>query len=239
MPDVLRCLIVEDELLPAELLGDYIRQTPGLELAGVCTDALYAMDWMQHNTAEVMFLDIHLPQLKGLDFLSVLKNPPLVVLTTAYHEYALEGYRFDVVDYLLKPYHFARFLEAVGKIQKRLIPRKEASDEAFFIKVNKQQVRIRLQELLYLESVKEYCRVHAGGKHWLTLSSLSDMEKRLPTAHLLRIHRSYLINTRQISAYSASEITLGNVVLPIGKTYHEAVAGYLRNHTETLFPNGF
>ncbi|MCC6413287.1 MAG: response regulator transcription factor [Saprospiraceae bacterium] len=229
MFEALRCLIVEDELLPAELLGDYIRQTPGLELAGVCTDALYAMDWLQNNHTDVIFLDIHLPQLKGLDFLSILKNPPLVVITTAYHEYAIDGYRFDVVDYLLKPYDFKRFLEALAKIQKRLISRPNAVDEVFFIKVNKQQIRIRLQEILFLESVKEYCKVHTTSKFWLTLSSLSAMEHRLPAAQFLRIHRSYLINTQQISAFSATEISLGNVVLPIGKTYHDAVAAFFKN----------
>jgi response regulator of citrate/malate metabolism len=117
--NLLRCLIVEDELLPAELLSDYIRQVPFLSLEGHCTDAIYATEWLREHEVEVIFLDIHLPKLRGLEFLALQAHPPMIVLTTAYDHYALDGYRFEVVDYLLKPYDFARFYEAAEKLRRR------------------------------------------------------------------------------------------------------------------------
>ncbi len=226
MNETLRCLIVEDELLPAELLSDYIRQTPWLLLAGVCTDAIFAMDWLRRDPVDVIFLDIHLPQLKGLDFLAVLQNPPLVVLTTAYHEYALQSYRFDVVDYLLKPYDFPRFIEAAEKLHRRHTLHYPAPD-AIFVKVNKLQVRILLQDILYIESLKEYCKIHIADRSWLTQATLTEMEARLPPDLFLRIHRSYIIHLNQMTAYAATEIELGKVSLPIGKTYLPEVQEYL------------
>ena len=222
MAETLRCLIVEDEILPVELLSDYIRQTPWLSLAGVCTDAIFAMEWLRRDPVDVLFLDIHLPQLKGLDFLAVLQNPPLVVLTTAYHQYALQSYRFSVVDYLLKPYDFPRFLEAAEKLRHRHILHLPAPD-AIFVKVNKLQVRIPLQDIVYMESLKEYCKIHVADRYWLTQATLTQMKSRLPAERFLRIHRSYIIHLGHITAYAATEIELGKVTLPIGKTYQAEV----------------
>lgn len=222
MAETLRCLIIEDELLPAELLSDYIRQTPYLSLAGVCPDAIFALEQLRKEPVDALFLDIHLPQLKGLDFLAILQNPPLVVLTTAYHEYALQGYRFDVVDYLLKPYDFARFLEAAEKLRRRHVLQQPVPD-AIFIKVNKQQVRIPLEDILFLESLKEYCKIHTADRYWLTQATLAEMESRLPAGRFLRTHRSYIVHLEQITAFGAAEISLGKVRLPIGKTYREEV----------------
>lgn len=227
MAETLRCLIVEDEILPAELLGDYIRQTPWLSLAGVCTDAIFAMDWLRRDPVDVLFLDIHLPQLKGLDFLAVLQNPPLVVLTTAYHEYALQSYRFSVVDYLLKPYDFPRFLEAAEKLRHRHALHQPEPD-AIFIKVNKLRVRVPLQDIVYMESFKEYCKIHVADRYWLTQATLQQMSGRLPARRFLRIHRSYIIHLEHVTAYSATEIELGKVTLPIGKTYQAEVSGFLK-----------
>ncbi len=221
--DTLRCLVVEDEHLPAELLSDYIRQTPGLVLAGLCPDALFAIDFLKQNTVDLLFLDIHLPQIKGLDFLSLLQNPPLVVITTAYHDYAVQSYRHDVVDYLLKPFDFARFLEAVEKVRRRKLP--AVVPDAIFIKVNKQQVRIILKDILYIESLKEYCKIHVAGRYWVTQSTLTDMEERLPGGRFVRIHRSFIINLDNMTAYSAGSVTIGSKVLPIGKTYTNWSAG--------------
>ena len=231
MTETLRCLIVEDEILPAELLSDYIRQTPYLSLAGVCTDAIFALEWLRRDPVDVLFLDIHLPQLKGLDFLAVLQNPPLVVLTTAYHEYALQSYRFNVVDYLLKPYDFPRFLEATEKLRRRHAQHQPVPD-AIFIKVNKLQVRVPLQDIVYMESLKEYCKIHVADRYWLTQSTLMDMKSRLPTERFLRIHRSYIIHLEQVTAYAATEIELGKVTLPIGKTYQAEVLEYLEKLIE-------
>lgn len=219
---LLQCLIVEDEQLPAELLSDYIRQTPWLALAGICTDAVFAIDFLKKNHVDVLFLDIHLPQIKGLDMLALLPNPPLVVLTTAYHQYALESYRYDVVDYLLKPYDFARFLEAVEKVRRRIAPAAQPP-EAFFVPVNKQQVRIAFRDIIYIESLKEYCKIHLAARYWVTQSTLTEMEEKLPADQFLRIHRSFIINVNQLTTFTATAVTLGKITLPIGKTYQGTI----------------
>jgi DNA-binding LytR/AlgR family response regulator len=217
----LRCLIVEDEVLPAELLSEYIRQTPSLEMAGLCRDAVFALDWLQTNTVDLMFLDIHLPQLKGLEMLQLLKHPPLVVLTTAYHDYAMDGYRHDVVDYLLKPISFGRFLEAVERVKRRIPP--ISGSEHVFFKVNKQQVKVQLNEIIFVESMKEYSKIHVKDRFWVTQMTLLEMEERLPSKNFVRIHRSYIINKEKITSFSATEINLGTISLPIGKTYRGSV----------------
>jgi DNA-binding LytR/AlgR family response regulator len=213
----IRCLIVEDEVLPAELLSGYIHQTPSLELVGLCQDAVFALEWLQTNPVDLMFLDIHLPQLKGLEMLQLLKHPPLVILTTAYHDYALEGYRHDVVDYLLKPISFGRFLEAVERVKRR-IPTTTESEYIFF-KVNKQQIKVPLSEVIFVESMKEYSKIHLKDRFWVTQMTLLEMEERLPSKNFVRIHRSYIINKEKITAFSATEIKLEAISLPIGKTY--------------------
>ncbi len=217
----LRCLIVEDEVLPAELLSEYIRQTPSLAMVGLCRDAVFALDWLQTNTVDLMFLDIHLPQLKGLEMLQLLKHPPLVILTTAYHDYALDGYRHDVVDYLLKPISFGRFLEAMERVKRRIPP--ILATESVFFKVNKQQVKVQLSEIIFIESMKEYSKIHVKDRFWVTQMTLLEMEERLPSNNFVRIHRSYIINKEKITSFSATEIKLDAISLPIGKTYRGIV----------------
>ncbi|MCA0237900.1 MAG: LytTR family transcriptional regulator DNA-binding domain-containing protein [Bacteroidetes bacterium] len=222
MSDPLRCLIVEDESLPAELLAEYVRQTPGLVLSGICPDAIFALEWLNREPVDVLFLDIHLPQLKGLDMLALLSDPPLVVITTAYHEYALQGYRFEVVDYLLKPVDYPRFLEAADKLRRRLMP-PTPPPQVLVVNVNKRKVRIPLSDIIYMESLKEYCRIYTSERSWLTQATLTQMEQRLPAARFLRIHRSYIVHLEHITTYNAAEVILGEVVLPIGRTYKSVV----------------
>lgn len=229
----LSCLIVEDELLPAELLSDYIRLVPFLTLAGHCTDAIYAMEWLREHRVDVIFLDIHLPKLRGLDFLALQPNPPLIVLTTAYDQYALDGYRFEAVDYLLKPYEFARFYEAAEKLRRRMGSVKQPDEgQHLLFKVNKQQVRVLPTEILYVESLKEYAKLHLADRHFLTQISLQELEQVLPAAHFLRIHRSYMVNINKIRAFSANEIEIAGIALPIGRTYSELVHLRLGNNTQ-------
>jgi DNA-binding LytR/AlgR family response regulator len=175
-------------------------------------------------------LDIHLPKLRGLDFLALQPHPPMIVLTTAYDQYALEGYRFEVVDYLLKPYDFARFYEAAEKLRRRagLVKQPDEAQHLLF-KVNKQQVRVLPREILYVESLKEYAKVHLADRHFLTQISLQELEQLLPELNFLRIHRSYIVNIDKIRAFSANEIEIAGVVLPIGRTYVEAVHARLGN----------
>jgi DNA-binding LytR/AlgR family response regulator len=230
----LNCLIVEDEPLAARILEDYISRVHHLHIVGKCPDAIFAIEALQQHTVDVLFLDIHLPGLKGLAFLRQLTHPPQVILTTAYHEYALEGYELGVVDYLLKPIDFERFIKAVQRLK---LPDSDASlpTRAFhFFNINKQMVRVWLDEIMVAESLKEYIRLHlSNGERLVTKGQLYEFEQWLQSLGFLRVHRSYLVATAHIQAYSAAEITLGlHVVIPIGRQYKEAFLGEMakRSH---------
>jgi DNA-binding LytR/AlgR family response regulator len=224
------CIIVEDEPLAAEVLQDYISQVPFLQLKGICTDALFAMEFLQKEKIDLAFLDIHLPKLKGLDFLKTLTNPPRVIITTAYHEYALEGYEHNVLDYLLKPVEFSRFLMAVNKLTTKpnqiapvpvgpLKPEKEF----IFFNVSKKMVRIFLDDILYIESLKEYIRVVTKDKTVLTKFQLGQIEELLSKSNFIRVHRSFIVAKDKIDAYTASDVEINGMQIPVGRSYKEIV----------------
>lgn len=226
----LLCLIVEDEPLAAEVLQDYIEQVPQLVLAGISTDAFYAMDELRKQAIDVIFLDIHLPKLKGLDFLKTLSHPPQVIITTAYHQYALQGYDFNVVDYLLKPIEFSRFLQAINKLKeepfvkplaKDLSPEKKRAYR--FFTTNKRKVKVFLDEILYIESLKEYVRIFTTTKNVVTKFQIGEMEKLLNDDNFLRIHRSFLIAVDKIESYAANEVEINGQTIPIGRSYRRLV----------------
>jgi DNA-binding LytR/AlgR family response regulator len=235
------CIIIEDEPLAAEVLQDYIRQIPFLNLICCCSDAFYAMESLQQYDIDLMFLDIHLPKMKGLDLIKVLKKPPKIIITTAYQEYALQGYEFNVIDYLLKPIEFSRFLKAVNKMEQDkeiVMPARPApvSTERlyFFFNVGKKKVKVFLDEILYIESMKEYIRVNAKNKSVLTNFKLSQVENLLRENNFLRIHRSFIVAKDKIDAFSAIEVEVGGRQLPIGRSYKELVMGVLGNNSSPL-----
>jgi len=229
------CMVVEDEPLAAEILTDYISQVPFLELKKTCSDALYALEVLQQQRIDLLFLDIHLPRLKGLDFIRTLKNPPRIILTTAYREYALDGYELNVMDYLLKPIHFNRFLMAVNKIkdfnlnQATAIASPPASNERahLLINVNKKRIRVFFDEILYIESRKEYINIVTPSKTYLTKYQISEMEELLDRKKFIRIHRSFVIAREKLSAFSAGEVEINGQVIPIGRSYKELVLSIL------------
>jgi DNA-binding LytR/AlgR family response regulator len=225
---------VEDEPLAAEVLQDYIKQVPFLSLKGICNDAIFALEALQQQKIDLVFLDIHLPKLKGLDFIKTLKNPPRIIITSAYHEYALQGYEYNVVDYLLKPIEFSRFLMAVNKLNQSpvqeshittfLPPPERAS---LFFNVSKKKVKVFLDEILYIESLKEYIRIYTVNKTILTKFPLGQIEEILAKNNFLRIHRSYIIARSRIDAFTASEVEVNGKQLPIGRSYKEDVLATL------------
>jgi DNA-binding LytR/AlgR family response regulator len=223
------CIIVEDEPLAAEVLSDYIQQIPFLQLKDICSDAIYAMETLQENSIDLIFLDIHLPKLKGLPFIRSLKNPPQVIITTAYQEYALQGYEYNVVDYLLKPIEFSRFLMAVNKLKPHYIPAVQETLMApkerpyLFFNVSKKKVKIYLDEILYIESLKEYISITTKEKTILTKFPLGQIEEMLARNNFLRIHRSFIVAKDKIEAFTATDIEINNKVLPIGRSYKELV----------------
>jgi len=227
------CLIVEDEPLAAEVLEEYISQVPFLKLKAVCADAFYAMEILQKEKIDLVFLDIQLPKLKGLDFVKTLKNPPQIIITTAYDEYALQGYEFNVIDYLLKPIEFNRFLTATNKLTGRKeiagsVNAAPSPERAFlFFNVSKKKVKIFLDEILYIESLKEYVRITAKNKSILTKFQLGQIEEILSKNNFLRIHRSFIVAKDKIEALSATDVEINGKQLPIGRSYKEQVIAAL------------
>lgn len=235
----INCLIVEDEPLAAEVLEDYITHVPFLELKATCTDAICALEVLQHQAIDLIFLDIHLPKLKGLDFVKTLRTPPKVIVTSAYPEYALQGYELNIVDYLLKPIEWSRFLMAVNKVEQpievntalhRAVPRLEEKAYLFF-NVNKRKVKVFLDEILYIESLKEYIRITTHNKSILTKYQLNQIEEILTRNNFLRIHRSFIVAKEKIETYSATDVEIGGKQLPIGRNYKETVISTLERNT--------
>lgn len=229
-----KCIVVEDEPIAAEVLEDYIRQVPFLELTATCSDALYAMEALRQRPVDLIFLDIHLPRLKGLPFLKTLKAPPAVIITSAYPDYALQGYELNVLDYLLKPVEFSRFLTAVNKLKQKdnpsSLPASSAAEDraCFFFNVNKKRVRIYFDEILYAESLREYVRITTKEKSVLTKMQLSELEAMLGTARFLRVHRSFLVSKEKIEAFSPTEIDVNGKSIPVGRNYKEQVLACLQ-----------
>jgi two-component system, LytTR family, response regulator len=224
------CIIVEDEPLAAEVLADYIKQVPFLQLKKVCSDAIYAMEELQSHKIDLIFLDIHLPKLKGIEFLESLKHPPFIIITSAYKDYALEAFDLNVIDYLLKPIRFNRFLKAVNKLSDHRVvttPSESQINEAerlyLFFNVGKKKIKINLDEILYIESLRDYIRITAKDNTILTKFQLSEIEGLLANNNFLRIHRSFIVAKDKITAFTATSVEINNKEIPIGRNYKEFV----------------
>jgi len=223
----LKCIIIEDEPLATKVLCDYISQVPFLELQGTFKDAILATDWLRHNNTDLMFLDIHLPKLKGMAFLKTLKQAPSVIITTAYHQYAVEGFDLSVTDYLLKPIEFERFLIAVNKVQKAQKEKPSGDVEEvkdfIFLNVQKKKVKIQFSEILYIESQREYIRIVTTKREYLSKMSTHEMESLLPAHLFKRIHRSFIVSLSKIDSYTAEEVEVNGNSIPIGRDYRGVI----------------
>lgn len=224
----MNCLIIEDEPLAAEIMEDYVRQIPMLTLRGICQDALTAMEVLHRESIDLIFLDIHLPGLRGLDFLETLSNPPAVIITTAYHEYALKGYDHNVIDYLLKPIEFKRFLQAMNKA--KLHRTVESTKDKISIQSDKKIVIIATDDIVFIESQKEYIHIHTKDQIYISKYALSKIEQELSTTLFLRIHRSFIIALSKIKAFNGQEIEVAGKRIPIGGNYREVVAEKLKDY---------
>ncbi|SFO83780.1 two component transcriptional regulator, LytTR family [Chitinophaga sp. YR627] len=218
-----KCIIIEDEPLAAKVLTDYIAAVHFLELQRTFKDAILASEFLLSNQTDLIFLDIHLPKLKGMAFLKTLVNPPAVIVTTAYHQYAVEGFNLNVTDYLLKPFEFERFLTAVNKVnaeQKRGVP--EAKD-FIFINVQKRKVKVLFSEILYIESQREYIKIVTTRGEYLSKMSTNEIEDLLPEQIFKRIHRSFIVSVNQIDAYTAEMVEIKGIPIPIGRGYKDVI----------------
>ncbi|MEM7573285.1 MAG: LytTR family DNA-binding domain-containing protein [Bacteroidota bacterium] len=224
------CLIIDDEPLAIELLSDYVQRTEGLEIAATFTDPIKALHYLREHTVDGIFLDVQMPELNGIQFLKIVGDQTSIVLTTAYEQYAIEGYELNVVDYLLKPISFERFGKAVTKLfpteqssSSREESGKEKALDYLFVKSGYQTLRIDLDELLYLSGSGDYATLFlSNGRKVLTLEKLSDFVARLPGQRFTRIHRSYIVSLDKIDYIEKQRVVIGEERLPISDSYREA-----------------
>jgi DNA-binding LytR/AlgR family response regulator len=231
----IRCLIVDDEPLAVDVLEKYIGQLDSLSLVGKCGHAIEALNFLQKNKVDLLFLDIQMPRLSGIDFLKTLQKRPKVILTTAFRDYAVEGFELNVLDYLVKPIPFERFLVAINKyhgVQDTgaalppviTAPVSGISPEAFiYLKADKKMVKVFLKDILYIESLKDYVKVKTTEKEIITWQRISYLEEKLPDENFQRIHRSFIVAMNKIKSFNAAFIEIGDQELPIGRQYKAAV----------------
>lgn len=224
----IRCIIVDDEPLAQRVLEKYITSLSSLELMAKCNDALEAMSYLHEHHVDVMFLDIKMPRLSGLDLLKTLKNPPFVILTTAFSEYALEGYEYSVIDYLLKPFSSERFLKAINKIidqkmakEEHAVPQshQEITHDFIFFKSDKINHKISFAEIKYIEGYGNYVKVFLRDKMLLISETMNNIQKNLPGNIFLRTHKSYIVSIKKITQIEGNMIRIGDARIPIGKHY--------------------
>lgn len=226
---ILNCLIIEDEPLAALVIQDYIEQVPGLRLTGICEDIFSANERLREERIDILFLDIKLPKVSGLEFMKTLSPKYHVILTTAYHQYALDGFDLNATDYLLKPVAFSRFLQAINKVyeKERKMPGRTvavaAEEKYYFFNTDKKKVKVYADDIDYIESLKDYVSIHSKGRTIVTKFQIGELEKFLEEGRFLRIHRSFIINIAKVTAYSATEVEIGEQVLPLGRSYKELV----------------
>jgi DNA-binding LytR/AlgR family response regulator len=222
---MLKCLIVEDEPIAAEIIAEYIAETPFLTLVDICHDAIHALEIVQNHPIDVIFLDINLPKLSGIDFIKTLRRQPKIIITSAYDEFAVEGFTLQVVDYLLKPIEFSRFTKAV---QKLLNPaRVSVADPTppivvrpfYYFNVQKRQSKIFLDEILLIESLKDSVMIVTEKREYLTHYQLGELEDLIHDENLMRIHRSFIVAIDKIDSFTATEVEVFGRILPIGRSF--------------------
>lgn len=224
----IKCIIIEDEPLAIKILSDYILQVPFLELQGIFKDAILANNYLRDNNIDLIFLDIHLPKLKGMAFLKTLAQPPEVIVTTAYHQYAVEGFNLNVTDYLLKPFEFERFLVAVNKVKTAQREKQNPNEsqeikDFIFLNVQKKKVKILFSEILYIESQREYIKIITTKREYISKMSTHEIESLLPTNLFKRVHRSFIVSVSKIDSYTAEIVEVNGVSIPIGRGYRDII----------------
>ena len=231
----LKTIAIDDEPLALRLVSDYISKTPFLELVGAFDNPLDAIDFLSNQSADLIFVDIQMPDLTGIEFTRSLENAPKIVFTTAYEKYALEGFKLNAVDYLLKPFSYEEFLKAAGKARKQVeleansLPSIEANNQFLFLKSEYKIRRINFNDILYIEGLKDYIKVYTtgGDKPILSLNSMKSLEQKLPEEKFMRVHRSFIVNLDKIDTIERSRIIFGKVYIPVSDQYKDKFQEYL------------
>lgn len=233
MNQKIRCLIIDDEPLAQRIIEKYSEDIPTIEILCKCSNAFEAMQALNEKEVDLIFLDINMPKLSGINFLKTLKRPPLTIITTAYSEYALEGYELDVLDYLKKPFSFERFLKAIQKAQDRLkentketivheIVTAQSGDDSFvFVKSNKKTYKINISDIYYIEALGDYIKIHTNDKMIVTYQSMKKIEALLPSNQFIRIHKSFIVAIKKIKTIEGNMVEVKDEKLPIGSNYKQ------------------
>ena len=228
------CIAIDDEPLALELIKDYTGRVPFLKLDGLFEGGIEVLDWLNENSTDLIFLDIMMPEITGIQFMEALNTRPMVIFTTAYEDYALKGFELDVVDYLIKPITFERFLKAVLKARERLQKKKndssttktegnapEAEEDYIFIRSGGHLKRIDLNSILYIEGMSDYLRIHTDKERIMTLMNFQSMLSLLPPGNFLRVHRSYIINLKRIDSIESNSVVIGDKHIPISRNFKD------------------
>ena len=231
---MIKALIIDDEPLAQNVIKQFAKEIPELEIICTCNNAMEASSKLKETQADLMFLDVNMPKLSGLDFLKNLQNPPLVILTTAYSDYAMEGYELNILDYLKKPFSFERFFKAFQKAQEQISLRRahltQDKTEYIFIKANKKAIRVELKSIYYIEGLGDYIKIHLPNKHLVTNLSMKKMEELLPANDFFRTHKSFIIRLDQIQSVEGNLIEINGNKLPIGNNFRQAFQELINKH---------
>lgn len=225
----IKCIVIDDEPMACKGMQEHIGQVDFLELEGIFEDALQANTFLNDRLIDLIFLDIEMPRLSGIDFIRSLKNVPSIIFTTAYPEYALEGYELNVADYLVKPIAFPRFLKAVNKVKDQLSSRlagKPVNNEDtnyFFVKENGKYTKIFYEEMLYAEALQNYVAIHLSGRKLLTYMPLSSLESKLPAALFMKVHKSYIVSLQKINTIEGNSVLIQSARIPVSRNIKETL----------------
>jgi len=218
----INCIVVEDEPLAMERTVGYIKKLPALNLVSTFDNALDAFGYLKTNTVDLIFLDINLGELSGIQLLESIHIRSDVIITTAYPDFALKGYDLNVTDYLLKPFGFERFLQAVDKVQQSTIKKEPQTEKAFFfVKTETRLEKIFYNDVLYIEGMRDYRKIHTGSKKIMTLQTFAELEKELPTGIICRVHKSYMVSINKIDSVEKDRIYIGDIIIPVSETYRQ------------------
>lgn len=234
----LTCVVTDDEPVASEILEDYVRMIPGLDLVASCRDAMETHSVLRSRPVDVLMIDIQMPGITGLDFIRTLRHPPAIIITTAYPNFAVDAFDLDVVDYLLKPVSIDRFLRAVNKLflkhetnpPKDEVPAHEDMKKFFFIKSNQDLVKVAYDDILYIEGLENYVKINCKDRVIISFSTMKNMEEMLAPHRFLRIHRSYIVNLDKVDTIKNNMFCIKNSELVIGKSYRKAVSELLKNY---------
>jgi two-component system, LytTR family, response regulator len=217
------CIIIEDEPLALEKTKDFVNKVPFLHLSATFDNALTGLAYLNNNKVDLLFLDINMDELSGIELLESSKITSQVIITTAYQEYALKGYELQITDYLLKPFTFNRFLQAVNKAQENLVHRTlDAQPDFIFVKTENRLEKVMLDEIVYIEGMRDYLRIHTVNKKIMTLQNFTELEKLIPSSLVCRVHKSYMVALNKIESIERSRIKIADQLIPISETYKEA-----------------